>query len=301
MLEEGGGSSYMEDGKVAVVKAGEDVFKAVKRSIDLVGGLQIGAGDRVVVKPNLCNSKNPYGMVTTDFRIIETVVGLAKEKTGKVVVVESDNISDTAQNRAAKSGLLDRLEALGVDFVDLSQDGFEVHEVVGKKLKLPRTALDADYFINLPKIKTEGHVGVTLAIKNLFGVPQRRKKNRLHRQLGEILPYIAKVVGSDMVVVDGLVAMEGNGPLIGTPKELGIVVAGTSCVSVDSVCASIMGYNPKEISYLLRSHKMGLGEIDVDAVKVVGEDWRRLVSEFERPYSLKATLKSVKSIGKVYL
>ncbi len=291
----------MEDGRVAVVKAGEDVFEAVKRSIDLVGGLQIGAGDRVVVKPNLCNSKNPYGMVTTDFRIIEAVVGLAKEKTGKIVVVESDNISDTAQNRVFKSGLLDRLEALCVEFVDLSQDGFEVHEVAGKKLKLPRTALDADYFINLPKIKTEGHVGVTLSIKNLFGVPQRRKKSRLHRQLGEILPYLAKVVGSDMVVVDGLVAMEGNGPLIGTPKELGIVVAGTNCVSVDSVCASIMGYNPKEIGYLLRSHEMGLGEIDVDAVKVVGEDWRRLASEFERPYSLRATLKSVKSISKVYL
>jgi hypothetical protein len=68
MLEERGGSTYMEDGRVAVVKAGEDVFEAVKKSIDLVGGLQIGAGNRVVIKPNLCNSKNPYGMVTTGRR-----------------------------------------------------------------------------------------------------------------------------------------------------------------------------------------------------------------------------------------
>jgi uncharacterized protein (DUF362 family) len=290
----------MDGGKVAIVKAGEDILKAVKRSIDLVGGLQIRAGDGVVIKPNLCNSKNPYGMVTTNFSIIEAIVDLAKEKTGKIVVVESDNISDTARNRALKSGLLDKLETLGVEFVDLSQDGFEVHEVAGKKLKLPRTALDADYFINIPKIKTEGHVGVTLSIKNLFGVTQRRKKNKLHNQLEEILPYLAKVVRSDLLVVDGLVAMEGNGPLIGTPKELGIVVTGTNCVSVDSFCASIMGFKPSEIGYLLRAHEMGLGEIDVQAFEVVGDDWMGLISEFERPYSLKATLKSVKSIGKVY-
>ena len=77
----------MDGGRVAIVEAGEDIFEAVKKSTDLVGGLQIGAGDRVVVKPNLCNSKNPYGMVTTDFRVIEAVVDLAKEKTDKSPII----------------------------------------------------------------------------------------------------------------------------------------------------------------------------------------------------------------------
>ena len=62
-----------------------------------------------------------------------------------------------------------------------------------------------------------------------------------------------------------------------------------------------MGYDPREIGYLLRAHEIGLGEIDVNAIEVVGENWERFASEFERPYSLRATLKSVKSIGKVYL
>jgi uncharacterized protein (DUF362 family) len=229
------------------------------------------------------------------------VIGLVKEKTDRITVVESDNISGTAIDRVRRSGLLELLEGLGVEFLNLSEDEGEVHEVAGKKLRLPKTVLDADHFINLPKMKTEGHVSVTLSIKNLFGVPMRRRKSQLHGKLDEILPYMAKTVVNDLVVVDGITAMEGNGPLIGTPRELGILVAGTNAVSVDAVCASIMGFDPHEIRYLARAYEMGLGEIDVERIDVVGEDWRRFTVPFERPYSLMATLKSVRSIRKVYL
>lgn len=291
----------MEKQKVAVVEAGADIRAAVERSVELVGGLRLKGGEHVVVKPNLCNAKNPDGMVITDFRIIEAVIGLVREHSGSVVVVESDNISDTADNRARKSGLLDLLDGLGVEFLNLSGDEYEVHEVAGRKLRLPRTVLDADYFVNLPKIKTEGHVKVTLSIKNLFGVPQRRKKSSLHSKLGEILPYLAKVVRSDLIVVDGITAMEGNGPLIGTPRELGVVVAGVNPVSVDAVCSCIMGFDPREIGYLDAANAMCLGEIDVDGIEVVGDGWERFACEFERPYSLRASLKSLRSIRKVYL
>jgi uncharacterized protein (DUF362 family) len=291
----------LERQKVAVVEAGEDIRAAVERSVELVGGLRLKGGEHVVVKPNLCNAKNPDGMVITDFRIIEAVIGLVREHSGSVVVVESDNISDTADNRARKSGLLDLLDGLGVEFVNLSGDDYEDHEVAGRKLRLPRTVLDADYFVNLPKIKTEGHVSVTLSIKNLFGVPQRRKKSSLHSKLGEILPYLAKVVRSDLIVVDGIIAMEGNGPLIGTPRELGVVVAGVNPVSVDAVCSRMMGFDPREIGYLDAANAMGLGEIDIDGIEVVGDGWERFACEFERPYSLRASLKSLRSIRKVYL
>ena len=291
----------MERQKVAVVEAGEDIPEAVRMAVELVGELGLRGGERVVVKPNLCNAKNPDGMVITDFRIIEAVIGLVRKQSGSVVVVESDNISDTADNRVRKSGLLDLLDGLGVEFLNLSGDEYEIHEVAGRKLRLPRTVLDADYFFNLPKIKTEGHVSVTLSIKNLFGVPQRGKKSGLHSKLGEILPYLAKVVRSDLIVVDGIIAMEGNGPLIGTPRELGVVVAGVNPVSVDAVCARMMGFDPREISYLDAANAMGLGEIDIDGIEVVGDGWERFACEFERPYSLRASLKSLRSIRKVYL
>jgi len=236
-------------------------------------------------------------MVITDFRILQAVIRLIQDKTDNITVVESDNISDTADNRAAKSGLLDMLDELGVGFMNLTGDDYEVHEVAGKKLRLPRTVLDADYFVNLPKIKTEGHVSVTLSIKNLFGVLQRRKKSALHKKLNEILPYLAKAVRHDLIVVDGLVAMEGNGPLIGTPREMGIVVAGRSPVSVDALCAKLMCFDPTEIPHIAKAHGMGLGTMDPE---VLGDGWERFICEFERPYSLKASLKSIGSIRKVY-
>lgn len=291
----------MGENRVAVVDAKGDVDAAVRRSVGLLGGTGLDGGEHVVVKPNLCNAKNPHGMVITDFRIIEAVIGLVGEKAGRVTVVESDNISDTADNRAEKSGLLDLLDGLGVGFLNLSGDEYEVHEVAGKKLKLPRTVLDADYFVNLPKIKTEGHVGVTLSMKNLFGLPVRRRKSQLHRVLNEILPYLAKVVRNDLIVVDGLTAMEGNGPLIGTPREVGVIVAGTNPVSVDSVCSTLMCFDSYEIEHIARAHRDGLGEIELEKLELVGDDLGQFVCEFQRPYSLRATLRSLRSVREIYL
>ena len=291
----------MSGSRVAVVEASGDVEAAVRRAVGLLGGTGLEGGEHVVVKPNICNARNPHGMVITDFRIIEAVVKMLLEEADRVTVVESDNISDTADSRAEKSGLLDLLDGLGVEFLNLSGDEYEIHEVAGKKLKLPRTVLDADYFVNLPKIKTEGHVGVTLSMKNLFGLPVRRKKSQLHRVLDDVLPYLTKVVRNDLIVVDGLTAMEGNGPLIGTPREVGAIVAGTNPVSVDAVCSTMMCFDPYAVEHIARAHHEGLGEIELESLDIVGDGLDQFVCEFQRPYSLRATLKSLRSVREIYL
>ncbi|RLI10072.1 hypothetical protein DRO42_02500 [Candidatus Bathyarchaeota archaeon] len=291
----------MNRDRVAVVEVERDVGAAVNRAVELIGGLRLKGGERVVIKPNVCNSKNPYGMVLTDFRVVEAVIDMVRVKTSRVLVVESDNISGSAEKRMSESGLLGKLRKWGVEFLNLSGDEAEAHEVAGVEIRLPRTVLDADCFINLPKIKTCGHTLVTLSIKNLFGILQRARKNKLHRHLDEVLPYLAKVVRHSLIVVDGITAMEGNGPVIGTPKDLGVIVAGVNPVAVDAICTGLMGFDPAEVKHLARAHEMGLGEISLDAIEAVEDDWRRLSQVFERPYSLKASLKSLRSIGKVYL
>ncbi len=291
----------MSQGVVAVIKAGEDIDAAVTEAVRLVGGLKLKGDEQVVIKPNVCNSKNPYGMVLTDFRIIEAIINLVKKRTDRVLVVESDNISGSAEKRMSESGLSGKLEEMGIEFLNLSEDGAEAHEVAGIEIRLPKTVLDADYFINLPKIKTCGHTLVTLSIKNLFGILQRARKNKLHRHLNEILPYLAKVIRQDLIVVDGITAMEGNGPVIGSPRDLGVIVAGVNPLTIDAICCGMMGLNWCDVDHLVRAYEMGLGEIDLDSVEVLGEDWRSLAQVFERPYTLKATLKSIRSISKVYL
>lgn len=286
--------------QVSLVKA-VDIDKAVRESIDLIGGLQLDPDKTVVIKPNVCNAKNPDGIVLTDFRIIKSVVDLVHENGNEALIVESDNISGAAEHRLEKSGLMGLLDDWGVDFLNLSHDDYQEYEVANTVLRLPRTVLDAEYFINIPKIKTCAHTLVTLAIKNLYGVFQRKQKAKLHKHLDEILPFLAETVGSDLIIVDGINCMEGNGPVIGNPVCMNLVLAARNLVAVDAVCSRLMGYDPSGIQHIVDAADRGIGPIDESQIDVVGEDLSKLVRDFEPPYSLKATLKSLKSIRDIYL
>ena len=288
-------------GKLSIVRVGEDVERAVEEAIDLIGGLGIRRGVRAIVKPNICYPRNPYGMVITDFRVIEAVIRLLQTETDDIAVVESDNISGTADDRAKRSGLLNLLRRLNVEFINLSRDEGETHRIGEVEIRLPKTVLEAEYFVNLPKMKTCGPTLVTLSIKNLFGLPMRGDKKKLHPYLDEILPYLAKVVRHNLIVVDAITAMEGNGPVIGTPKEMGLIIAGRNPLEVDALCCRIMDIDPREVGHLVKAYEMGLGEIDVEKLEVIGEDWRSLVTPFERPYSLRASMRSIKSIFKALI
>ena len=288
-------------GSVAVVKVVGDPKEAVERGVGLVGGARIRSGARVVIKPNICNAKNPDGMVLTNFDIIESVVALAKKATSDITIVESDNISGTAEKRVVESGLMKRIDEWGVKFKNLSRDESEEHEVAGVRFRLPKTVLEADYFINLPKMKTEGHVLVTLSMKNLFGVIVEEKKNKFHKHLDSLLPYLSKVIRQDLIIVDGIVCMEGNGPVVGTPKCLDLVVVGTNPVEVDSVCSRIMGIDPREVKHIVNASKIGVGDMDLEKIEVLCTPLNDVCTVFEKPYSLRATLKSIKSIRNIYI
>ncbi|TRO50568.1 DUF362 domain-containing protein [Candidatus Bathyarchaeota archaeon] len=278
-----------------------DVDKAVRESIGLISGLQLDPGKQVIIKPNVCNAKNPDGMVVTDFRVIKAVVDLVRENGNELLIVESDNISGSAESRMEGSGLMSLLDEWDVDFLNLSHDDYTEYEVAGNTLRLPETALNADYFINIPKIKTCAHTLVTLGIKNLYGIFQRKQKSKLHKHLDKILPFLAKTIRNDLIVMDGINCMEGNGPIVGNPVCMNLVLSGRNVAAVDAVCSHLMGYDPAEISHIALTSKQGVGPIDMDSIEVVGEDWPKNIHNFEPPYSLKATLKSLKSIRDVYL
>lgn len=288
-------------GSVSIVRVTGDPREAVERGVELIGGAGIRSGANVVIKPNICHPKNPDGMVITDFRIIESAVSIARRATSDITIVESDNISGSAEKRVVESGLMERIEDWGVKFKNLSKDEFEEHEVDGARIRLPRTVLEADYLTNLPKIKTCGPTLVTLSMKNLFGVLVRGKKKRLHKYLDNLLPYLSAVVRQDLIIVDGIICMEGNGPTIGTPKRLDLVVVGTNPVEVDSVCTWIMGFDPSEVKHIVNASARGIGQMDIEKNNILGEKLEDVSTVFERPYTLRASLKSIKSIRKIYL
>lgn len=286
---------------VSVVRSGPDVEAAVRRSVELLGGAGLEGGEDVIIKPNVCNAKNPDGMVLTDFRVIKAVIDLVREKGCDATVVESDNIAGTAESRVQGSGLMRLLDEWDVPFTNLSHGDHEEHEVAGVTLRMPRVVLEADYLVNLPKMKTCAHTLLTLGVKNLYGILQQAKKSRYHRKLDTILPYLAKTVRCDLVVVDGLTCMEGNGPIVGNPVCMNLVVAGRNVVAVDSVCSRLMGYDPSKVPHIAEAARQGTGPLSMEEIEVVGDNWTACVHHFEAPYTVKATLKSLKAIKEVYL
>ena len=261
----------------------ENSLENLLKTIELRGILR--KSSLTLIKPNVCYPKNPKKMVITDPELLKRLIEFVKPKTGRLVVVESDNNAGRAEVRAERSGVMEVIEDCGVEFLNLSDAESEEVEVSGCRIRIPKILHEADFIINMPKLKTCNIEGITISIamKNMFGVLSNRKKSRLHKKLLDVLLYINRNVRQDLIIVDGVVAMEGLGPVWGSPVDLGLLIAGTNPVSVDSVCSYIMGINPYSIELLWKAYREGMGEINVENIEVVGPKLEDVRRRFELP------------------
>jgi uncharacterized protein (DUF362 family) len=183
----------------------------------------------------------------------------------RVIIAEGPGHRRATLDLADAAGYFDLMPQFERSFVDLNLD--EVHQTVIRRpqsklvsIYLPKTILGCDLLISLAKMKTHHWVGATLSMKNLFGIVPGNvygwPKNVLHwAGIPEYIVDLQWVVPNQFAIVDGIVAMEGNGPILGTAKPAGVVVAGRSPVGVDTVCCQFGGLNPARVSYLrLASH-----------------------------------------------
>jgi uncharacterized protein (DUF362 family) len=160
----------------------------------------------------------------------------------------------------SQSGYEQSLRDEKIRFVDLNRDELirtplRAGYTGMKHLWLPRTVLEADFLVSMPKIKTHHWSGVTLSMKNMFGVvPGTRygwPKNILHwKGIQESILDLCATVPIHFVIADGIVAMEGNGPLNGTPRPLGTIVLADDPVAADATCARLMGFEPSRIVHI---------------------------------------------------
>jgi uncharacterized protein (DUF362 family) len=122
----------------------------------------------------------------------------------------------------------------------------------------------------------------------------------MHKFLDEILLKINKAIERQLIVVDGIIGMEGNGPILGSPVRLGILVSGTKPGSVDTICSRLMGIDPTEISHIKKACEAGLGQMNIEDIEVLGEPLRTM-REFKTPsLSPVSILGTLKSAAKVY-
>jgi len=273
--------------KVSVVKCNSYepavVQQALRNTVNLLGGITnfIKPGSRVLVKPNLLMSKPPEFGITTHPEVVRAVIRLLKEIGCKIVVGDGpsvwgkyiENVDEVYEN----TGIRKVTQEEGVKLITFDKRRM--------RNKFPLTAAldECDYLISLPKFKTHEFTLITGAIKNLFGLVSGTYKTELHKnyfepaEFAKILVDIYQEVKPALTIIDGILAMEGDGPATGgKTRQLNLLLAGSDCVALDTVMAKIMGIDNYEVLTTKEAALRGLGENKINRIKIEGEDIDKL-------------------------
>jgi uncharacterized protein (DUF362 family) len=239
------------------------------------------AGKRVVLKPNLVEY-HPDKVINTHPHVVAAAIELCqREGAAEVIVAEGPGHWRNVEYLVQASGLGDVLRHYKVPFIDLNHD--EPIETVNlgrltglEYLYLSRTVATAEVLISMPKLKTHHWAGATLSLKNLFGtlpgICYGWPKNELHwRGIDNSIVDIALTRTPDLAIVDGIIGMEGDGPINGTPKPFGALVMGNDLWAVDATCCRLMGLRPDKIGYLVMGYRKKLGLFREEEIGQLGE------------------------------
>jgi uncharacterized protein (DUF362 family) len=254
-------------------------------------------GARIVLKPNLVDFVAGFPAFT-DPRVVQAMIHLAREMGARqIVVADAPTFRRDPQAILDATGFSALLAREQIEFVDLNYDDLVSIPLKGgytrlKNLFLAKTIVDADLLISMPKLKTHHWTQISVSVKNLFGIVPGIKygwpKNTLHVQ--GIPAFLAELADSlptrACAVVDGIVGMQGDGPLFGSAVASGAIIAGADLIAVDATCARLMGFDPARIDYLNFSAWAGIGAMDVDKIELAGEPLAQLARAFERPPQL---------------
>ncbi len=277
-----------------------EVQKATKTCMDALGGLDsyINPGDNVLLKPNLLQAKPPEEYITTHPALVEAVINLVKDADGILQVGDSPGAFERGMGRYWKvTGLTEVCERLDVELVNFETAGSYHKTRNGKDYHIAKPVLDADLVINLPKIKTHGLTLFTCAIKNLYGTVPGFTKVEYHKQAPQPSQFAEKVVDIFALnqpclhIVDGVVGMEGSGPSSGDPRKLGMILAGTDGVALDSLITHTLGRDPLEIPTNRIAYQQGLGQADIKKIKVLGKT--PTIDNFKWPPNVSYTLELI--------
>ncbi|MBI1371926.1 MAG: DUF362 domain-containing protein [Phycisphaera sp.] len=239
-------------------------------------------GKSVVLKPNLVEPYADRPHINTHPLFIRAVAEVFRGWDAKeVVVAEGQGHLRDTYLVLEQSGVGKMLDEAGLEFVDLNHDDVDMVENAVRQsylthFMLPRTIVRrADIVVSLPKMKTHHWAGVTLSMKNLFGVMPGIvygwPKNVLHQiGLDKAIVDITGTVRPHLAIVDGVIGMEGDGPIMGDARNSGLVVMGASPLCVDATAARLMGFDPANIPYLNRANGL-LGTTSAAVITQRGE------------------------------
>jgi len=272
----------MSKSLVAIVKGRADsderqIDALVRKTVALTGGLDslVPPGGTVVIKPNLVAPATPEQGATTDYRVCKSLADQVRELGARPIIAEG-SATGVDTEESIKASHYDLLRSAGYEVVDLKKSRY-VRVPVPRgtalsEISVPDLVLNAHAIINVPKMKTHGQVLATLCVKNMKGILPDSLKKKFHTTYGvfRCVAEVATVVKPSLNVVDGIIAQEGLGPLLGTPVPMGLVIAGRDPVAVDTIAALIMGIDSYALETSKHAAELGVGTINPDEIEVVG-------------------------------
>jgi uncharacterized protein (DUF362 family) len=247
-------------------------------------------GKNVLLKPNMVEPSREAPHMTTHPAIILAAAEVFRGFGASVTVGEGPGHVRDTDMALAESGVQEALDSAKLPFADLNYQevAWAINRGQASKLAgfwFPRAVAEADVVVSLPKMKTHHWVGVTAAMKNLYGVIPGIKygwpKNVLHHNgIPETVFDINASLPKTIAIVDGIDCMEGDGPIMGTKKTMGLLVIGTNPAAVDATVCRLMDLDPGQVPYLQLAGGR-LGPIDDRFISQHGEPWQPLASPFQ--------------------
>jgi uncharacterized protein (DUF362 family) len=273
---------------------GVDLVDVVSRGLRMLD-LQV-QNRSVLLKPNLVEYEAGTAVNTHPALVAATAIAFRLAGASEVVVGEGPGHRRDIEYLLTATGLNDHVNDARVRWVDLNHCDVRSVRVRSHftgldELLLPEEVLKADILVSMPKLKTHHWAGMTAGMKNLFGtVPGAVygwPKNLLHaRGINNSILDLNATLRPQFTIVDAIVAMEGDGPIMGRPREMGFVAMGSDTVAVDATCARIMGLDPDKILYLRVASRF-LGNLGLERIEQRAESPARYRTRFEVVDSLK--------------
>jgi uncharacterized protein (DUF362 family) len=246
-------------------------------------------GRSVLLKPNLVEYRRGSSINTDPRLVVATANAIRRLGAASVVVAEGPGHRRDVEAISFASGLRESLDDAGLRFVDLNdaplvRTPLETRYTGLDDLWVPRILRETEVVVSMPKLKTHHWVGVTMSLKNCFGCMPGRvygwPKDVFHvRGIPESILDIAAAVRPSLAVIDGIVGMEGDGPIMGSPIQTGAIVVSRDLVAADVTGARVMGMDPEKVEYLMEAGRF-LGQSRSELIEQRGEDPSRLAKHF---------------------
>lgn len=267
------------------------VQEATRRAIDLIGGITnfIKPQTKVLVKPNLLMAKEPESGIDTHPEVVRAAVRILKEINCQIYIGDGPSVwggyAKDVDEVYEKSGIKQIAEEEGISLVKFDKRRWR------GKFPLTTWLDECDFLISIAKFKTHDLMTLTAAVKNIFGLIPGTYKTELHKMYFEagdfakILVDIYQEARPALTIVDGIVAMEGDGPGSGGKlRNTGLLLAGNDAVALDSILALIMGLKPQDILSTKEAAQRGLGVCDIQSISIKGERLEDVIaSSFRLP------------------